>query len=119
MGDVVKKIVDENWKDWKMGKAKIVAIIGSSKFKAQQLGVAQRETLRGKIVLLPGFWHHVDMVPISDRQKQQIDDLTLAKIDMADEVIVVNVNGYVGASTQRGIDYAKSTDKPVKYLEGA
>lgn len=101
-----------------MNNPKIIAIIGSSKFKAQQLGVAQRETLRGKVVLLPGFWHHVDMVPISDEQKKAIDELTLRKIDMADEVLVVNVNGYVGVSTQRGIDYAKLVDKPVKYLEG-
>lgn len=96
----------------------VVCIIGSSKFKAQQLGVAQRETLRGKIVLLPGFWHHVDMVPITDEQKRMIDELTLRKIDMADEVLVVNLNGYVGVSTQKGIDYAKLVDKPVKYLEG-
>lgn len=95
----------------------VIAIIGSSKFKAQQLGVAQRETLRGKVVLLPGFWHHVDMVPITDEQKRMIDELTLRKIDLADEVIVVNVNGYVGVSTQKGIDYAKLVDKPVKYLE--
>ncbi len=42
-----------------MGR-RIVAIVGSSKFKAEHLGVAQRETLRGSIVLLAGFWHHVD-----------------------------------------------------------
>jgi hypothetical protein len=95
----------------------VVAIIGSSKFKAQQIGIAQRETLRGKVVLLPGFWHHVDMVPISNEQKEKIDELTLRKIDMADEVFVVNVNGYVGVSTQKGIDYARLVDKPVKFLE--
>lgn len=100
-----------------MNTPTVVAIIGSSKFKAQQLGVAQRETLRGKVVLLPGFWHHVDMVPITDEQKRMIDELTFRKIDMADEVIVVNLNGYVGVSTQKGIDYAQSIGKPVKYLE--
>lgn len=98
-------------------RPKQVAIIGSSKFKLQQLGVAQRETLRGKIVLLPGFWHHVDMVPISDEQKAMIDDLTLKKIEQADEVIVVNVNTYVGQSTRRGIEHAKKLDKPITYLE--
>jgi len=98
-------------------KPKIVCIIGSSKFKAQELGIAQRETLLGKVVLVHGFWHHVDMVPISDAQKQMIDDLMLVKIKMSDEVFVVNVNGYVGASTRRGIEYAESIGKPLRYLE--
>ena len=96
---------------------RIVAIIGSSKFKDQHLGVAQRETLRGNIVLLAGFWHHKDMVPISDLQKEQIDRLMLDKIELATEVLVVNVNGYVGKSTQRGIEHARALGKPIKYLE--
>ena len=96
---------------------RIVAIIGSSKFKDQHLGVAQRETLRGNVVLLAGFWHHKDMVPISDLQKEQIDRLMLDKIELATEVLVVNVNGYIGKSTHRGIEHAKALGKPIKYLE--
>lgn len=96
---------------------RIVAIIGSSKFKDQHLGAAQRETLRGHVVLLAGFWHHRDMVPISDEQKVQLDNLTLDKVYMATEVLVVNVNGYVGKSTQRAVEYAQSLNKPVRYLE--
>lgn len=101
--------------------ATIVAIIGSSRFKAQHLGIAQRETLLGKVVLVTGFWHHVDMVPISSAQKEELDQLTLRKIDMADEVIVVNVNGYVGESTKRAISHAHTLGKPIRYthLEGA
>lgn len=96
-------------------KPPIVAVIGSSKFKDQQLGVAQRLTLRGSIVLLTGFWHHRDMVPITNEQKERIDRLTLAKIDLADVVHVVNVNGYVGESTKRAIAHANETLKPVHY----
>ena len=100
-------------------KPKVVAIIGSSKFKDQQLGVAQRLTLHGNIVLVTGFWHHRDMVPITDEQKERIDRLTLAKIDLAEQVHVVNVNGYVGESTKRQIAYANETLKPVHYEYGS
>lgn len=119
VGDMIREVFND-WKETRrLGmKPKIVCIIGSSKFKAQELGIAQRETLLGKVALVHGFWHHVDMVPITNEQKNKIDELMLSKIDMADEVFVVNVNGYVGASTQRGIDYAQSLGKPVKYLEG-
>ena len=39
------------------------------------------------------------------------------KIDMADEIFVTNVGGYIGASTQSEIEYAKASGKPIKYLE--
>ena len=96
---------------------RIVAIIGSSKFKDHHLGAAQRETLRGNIVLLAGFWHHRDMVPISDEQKERIDTLMLDKIALATETLVINLNGYVGKSTLRGIEHAKLLGRPVRYLE--
>jgi hypothetical protein len=96
---------------------RIIAIIGSSKFKSAHLGVAQRETLRGHVVLLTGFWHHVDMVPITDEQKASIDRLSFDKIEMAAEVVVVNVNGYIGESTWAQIAHAEKLGKPVRYLE--
>lgn len=99
-----------------MGR-RIVAIVGSSKFKAEHLGVAQRETLRGSIVLLAGFWHHVDKVPITDEQKASLDLLMLDKVELATEVFVVNPKGYGGHSTQRAIDRARELGKPLRWLE--
>jgi len=94
---------------------KVIAVIGSSKFKDQQLGIAQRETLKGNVALVTGFWHHVDKVPITDEQKARLDELTLYKVKIADEVIVVNPNGYVGQSTKEQIAFAKASGKPVSY----
>lgn len=50
--------------------------------------------------------------------KDRMDELHLRKIDLADEVFVVNKDGYIGESTAREIEYAKIQGKPVKYLEG-
>jgi len=41
------------------------------------------------------------------------------KIDMADEIFVINVGGYIGSSTRSEIGYAIATGKPVHYLEAA
>ena len=47
---------------------------------------------------------------------ERLDALHLRKIDLADWVLVLNVAGYYGESTQREIDYAKETGTPVQML---
>jgi hypothetical protein len=49
--------------------------------------------------------------------KQMLDDMHKRKIDMADEIFVINVNGYIGSSTKSEIEYALKTGKKVNYLE--
>lgn len=51
--------------------------------------------------------------------KEMLDDMHKRKIDMADEIYVINVGGYIGSSTQSEIEYAKATGKAVRYLEEA
>ena len=55
---------------------------------------------------------------LRERLKEMLDDMHKRKIDMADEIFVINVGGYIGASTRSEIEYAKATGKPVNYLEG-
>ena len=38
-------------------------------------------------------------------------------LDMADEIFVINVDGYIGESTRSEIDYAIEHGKKVRYLE--
>ncbi|MFJ4158897.1 hypothetical protein [Microbacterium testaceum] len=75
---------------------------------------ANRElTLNGVIVLAPA---EVDG-PVDDEQKAILDELHLRKIDLADEVHIVNPGGYVGSSTRREIAYARAAGKPVRFTE--
>ena len=46
-----------------------------------------------------------------------LDDMHKRKIDMADEIFVINVGGYIGESTGGEIAYAKSQGIAVRYLE--
>ena len=48
--------------------------------------------------------------------KSMLDELHLRKIDLADEVLVLDVDGYIGESTRREIEYAKQQAKFIKYL---
>ena len=48
--------------------------------------------------------------------KEMLDDMHKRKIDMADEIFVINVGGYIGESTRSEIEYAKMTGKAIRYL---
>ena len=50
--------------------------------------------------------------------KAMLDDMHKRKIDMADEIYVINVGGYIGSSTRSEIEYAKANGKGIRYLEG-
>ena len=95
----------------------IVCLSGSSRFRTEIDEANRTFTLAGQIVLSLGVFSHVDGIAISDADKTALDALHLAKIDLADEVFVVNVGGYVGTSTAAEIAYATAHGKPVTYLE--
>ncbi len=46
-----------------------------------------------------------------------LDALHLHKIDLADEVLILNVGGYIGSSTTHELAYARRQRKRVRFLE--
>lgn len=93
----------------------IVVLCGSTRFKAEFEWINRALTLAGHVVLAPGVFGHADAVPLTDQAKAALDQLHLRKIDLADEVIVVNPGGYIGDSTRNEILYARQMGKPVGY----
>ena len=66
--------------------------------------VQKRLTLEGYIVISVGlFGHSGDEEVWKPGTKEMLDDMHLRKIDMADEIFVINVGGYIGESTKREI----------------
>ena len=94
----------------------IVCLCGSTRFRAEMTEANRLATMYGKIVVAPGVFQH-DGDPLTEAQKEKLDALHFQKIDLADEVFVVNPGGYIGESTAREIAYATLTGKPVYYLE--
>lgn len=104
-----------------MGKADcppIVCLCGSGRFREAFDRAEFEETLAGKIVLTIGCNAH-DVARSADlaHHKPMLDELHLRKIDLADEVLVLNVGGYIGESTARELAYAREHGKPVRFLE--
>ena len=106
-------------------KYKVVTLCGSTKFKEEFIRVQKELTLQGNIVISVGLfghsgdsevWENMDE-GILTKTKEMLDDMHKRKIDMADEIFVINVNGYIGESTKSEIEYAKETGKKISYLE--
>jgi hypothetical protein len=98
-------------------KYNVITLCGSTKFKDEYIKAQQDLTLQGNIVISVGLFGHTDMPEIMDTEtKEMLDDLHKAKIDMADEIFVINVGGYIGSSTKSEIEYAHLIGKKVSYL---
>lgn len=103
-----------------VGKYKVITLCGSTRFKEEFMKVQKRLTLEGNIVISVGLFGHADGEydnVITPEIKEMLDDMHKRKIDMADEIYVINKNGYIGESTKGEIEYAIMTGKKVVYLE--
>lgn len=101
-----------------VGKYKVVTLCGSTRFKDDFVRVQKELTLQGYIVISVGlFGHSGDDEVWNEGIKEMLDDMHKRKIDMADEIYVVNKNGYIGNSTRLEIEYAKYKGIPVRYME--
>ena len=100
----------------------IVCLCGSTRFYEAFVRANYEETMAGRIVLSVGFFMHSPGVHgqafgCTPEQKVKLDELHLRKIDLADETYILNVNGYIGQSTQRELAYTVFTHKKLRFLE--
>jgi hypothetical protein len=94
----------------------IVCLCGSSRLKDAFEQAAEVEALAGRIVLSLGIFSRAAGVQLSAAQLELQHRLHRHRIDLADEVLVVNPAGYVGESTQDEVDYARGQGKAVRWL---
>lgn len=101
----------------------VVTLCGSTRFKKEFMEVQKRLTLEGNIVISVDLfghsgdsevWENMDEGTLT-KTKEMLDDMHKRKIDMADEIFVINVGGYIGESTRSEIEYAKAHGKKIRY----
>ena len=108
-----------------VGNYKVVTLCGSTRFKDDFMREQKRLTLEGCIVISVGLFGHSGDSEVWEnmtegeltKTKIMLDDMHKRKIDMADEIFVINKNGYIGESTRSEIEYAIKTGKKVNYME--
>ena len=108
-------------------KPKVICICGSTKFADLHSIAKWNFEKAGNICLMinylpmwyaeeqgfKGFHHFTEQAGV----KEMLDELHLSKIDLADEIFVINKDGYIGDSTSAEIQYAIDHGKSVRYLE--
>jgi len=101
-------------------RPKIVCLCGSTRFMDAFQEANLRETLAGRIVLTIGVnTKSDDGLALSQEVKDRLDKLHLHlhKVKLADEVLILNVDGYIGESTGRELAFAVAHGKKVRFLD--
>lgn len=97
----------------------VVTLCGSTRFKDEYEEVNRVLELNDWVVLTVASYYHKE----KDRSlrrwilkyKKKLDRLHLAKIELSQAIIVIDVGGYVGSSTRNEIRHAVKRKKPVYY----
>ncbi len=95
-------------------KRKIITLCGSTRFKDIFHKVAAEYTLMGYIVLMPHCYYENKARP---DLKDVLVDVHHDMIEMSDEVLVINPDGYIGESTKEEIKWAQAHCKVIKYYQ--
>ena len=103
---------------------KVICLCGSTRFTPEMLITQWNFTKQGYVVLswcaLPdNYFQSEDKTHIGDQEgvKEIVDRVHLRKIDLSDEVFVLNIGGYIGESTKNEVAYALSLGKDIRFLE--
>ena len=94
---------------------KVVTMCGSMRFAKQMQEIAlELEVKQGYCVLTPVG---DAVVPLSEKDKENLNAAHFKKIDMSDAVYIVNIGGYIGESVSRELRYAQVHNKEIVYHE--
>lgn len=97
-------------------RPRVITLCGSTRFMREFEKQNELLTLQGNVVMSVATKAHEGYSHISEEQKVLLDRIHLEKIRMSDEILVINVGGYIGPSTRREIDFAEQLGRKVRYL---
>jgi hypothetical protein len=92
----------------------VITLCGSMRFREEFERLDAELTLAGHVVLTPTA---LPSAELDAEERARLGRIHLQKIAMADEVLIVNVGDYVGESTRREIEHARSRGLAVRFLE--
>ena len=93
---------------------KIITLCGSLRYKNEMMIIAEKMALKGNCILTP-VYPVLENYKRTDEQLTKLKEAHFKRIELSDTILVVNVNNYIGESTNLEIDYAKKLGKEVIY----
>lgn len=94
---------------------KIVTLCGSLKFQKEMMTIAEKMALEGYCILTP-VYPVLENVERTEKQLIKLKEEHFKRIELSDAILVVNVNNYIGNSTNIEIEYAKEPGKEIMYF---
>ena len=95
---------------------KIVTICGSMKFRNEMMMIAEKLELKQRYIVIQCIYGDSSR-EYNESEMEILSQLHFEKIKISDAIYVVNVNGYIGEATKKEIEFAKSLNKEILYLE--
>ena len=95
---------------------KVVTICGSMRYAKEMMTIAEDLELKNKYAVLQCIYPSIDK-EYTKEEEDILDEAHKKKIDISDGIYVVNINGYIGSSTKKEIEYANKTGKEIIYHE--
>lgn len=93
---------------------KVITLCGSLKFQKEMMIVAEKMALEGNCILTP-VYPTLDNIERTEKQLIKLKEAHFKRIELSDAILVVNVNNYIGNSTNLEIEYAKKIEKEIIY----
>ena len=93
---------------------KIITLCGSLKFQKEMMTVAEKMALEGYCILTP-VYPVLENMKATEEQLIKLKEEHFKRIELSDTILVVNINNYIGESTNLEIDYAKKLGKEIIY----
>lgn len=100
-----------------IGEFKVITLCGSARFKDEFRKQEQILSLKGYIVLSPIFFDDELKTKLERRKLDMLKLMHYKRIELADEILVINKYGYIGDSTKKEIDFAKKLNKIIKFIK--
>ena len=93
---------------------KVITLCGSLKFQKEMMIIAEKKALEGHCIITP-VYPIIENIGRTEEQLIKLKDAHFKKIELSDAILVVNVNNYIGNSTNLEIEYAKKLGKEIIY----
>lgn len=93
---------------------KVVTLCGSLKFQNEMMKITEKMGREGYCVITP-VYSVSDKKQITNEQLRMLKEAHFKRIELSDSILVVNVNNYIGESTNLEIEYAQKLGKEIIY----
>lgn len=102
---------------WGEDPARVVCLLGSSRYQSDFHSVARAYSVNGDVVLAPHVYTTGEGCVLNKDEQAHLKEATRKRIEMSDLIFVINPNNIIPESVHREIEYAESLGRQITYLE--